>query len=563
MSLLPHHAAELIAGSGIDPAIIASRGYRSVTAQEAAALGFAPSQCRPGLLMPQWTLAGIQVGYLLKPDEPRTVDDKILKYEAPAGSVPHFDMHPDALPALRDPSQTLFFTEGNKKSDAAWSRGHACVALPGVWMFLHGRLVVPDLDEIPLEGRRVRLIFDSDVTRKASVAEAFLRFAEVLRRRGATVEIVYLPEPEGEDGGKTGLDDWYIAGGTAEALDTLARPWDGKGPGVWLRSAGEETPEQLRATITTLMQAIENSENTRADLQLMASVAGQVMHKQRRGVVEATGKVVLSAAEISDDWRPAPAKGERIAPTNPTGTKPRMARERVGGLMGKAVERGLLRAKPIATFRQHSNGTTYKTTDWLIDPVASFAELIDPWAKHRSADPKVRKPRTIPNACPSCGEVHAIRRVDYCTGCGAQVAVKTITPADGASDNLSEAREPSPPPPLLRKVRSIIGGADHNTPTEPDWLADAPDPASDDLSDPRDPDDTAPYWRDLTDVQERLITASHAPTPHDKKQARQDLEDRLAAIARERGRVPVLKPAPLPHMPAEAHPDPWTDEAWL
>ena len=73
MTLLPHHEHELIDESGIDPAVVASRGYRSVSATEAATLGFAPSQCRPGLFLPVWTLAGRQVRGMLKPDEPRIV----------------------------------------------------------------------------------------------------------------------------------------------------------------------------------------------------------------------------------------------------------------------------------------------------------------------------------------------------------------------------------------------------------------------------------------------------------------------------------------------------------
>ncbi len=185
MTLLAHHARELYEGSGIDPGVVAARGYFSAGADEVRALGFAPSQCRPGLVTPQWTLAGVQLGHLLKPDEPRPDESgKLLKYEAPAGSVPHFDIHPDARATMLDPEQTLYFTEGNKKGDALWSRGVPCVSITGVWMFLHGRLVVPDLDEIPLRGRRVRVVFDSDVTRKPAVAEALLRFCSALERRG-------------------------------------------------------------------------------------------------------------------------------------------------------------------------------------------------------------------------------------------------------------------------------------------------------------------------------------------------------------------------------------------
>lgn len=486
--LLPHHRHELEVGSGISPEVIERRGYRSVTAQEARNLGFADYQARAGLLIPQWSLAGVQVGYLLKPDQPRTdKDGKVVKYEQREKTPPRFDIHPDALPALRNIDDILSFTEGNKKGDAGLSCGLPFVCLAGVWQFVRGRLVVPDLDEIPLEGRRVRIIFDSDVTRKPSVTEALLRFAAALDRRGAKVEIIYLPE--GPDGQKVGVDDWLVAGHTVDELDALSAPYDGSGPGVWMHYAGDQDPGEVQAVNRSIMSAILNPEVSRADLMVMASVAGQVMHKQAVGEVDTDGCVVLSAAEIADDYRPAPAKGERVRPVNPvTGTKPRMARERVSKAMEQAVERGLLPARPLPTIRQHANGTTYKTTDWVIDPVASFAELIDPWARYRQDQPKLRKPRTVPEACPECGEVHAIRRRDYCDGCGALVNEKLIDRPmpesnTSASDKLSEAETHSPSAPThVRKVRQVIGGDPQPVPGEPAWLQDAPQFGPDDLS---------------------------------------------------------------------------------
>ena len=137
----------------------------------------------------------MQRGYLLKADRPRLDEkSKPIKYEAPHKSVPHWDVHPDARHLLRDIASPLYCTEGVKKSDSAWSRGLLCVSITSVWMFVRGRLVVPDLDEIPLLGRIVRVVFDSDVTRKDSVTEALLRFCSVLDRRGAKVEVVYLPK---------------------------------------------------------------------------------------------------------------------------------------------------------------------------------------------------------------------------------------------------------------------------------------------------------------------------------------------------------------------------------
>ena len=90
--ILAHHARELVEDSGIHPDVVARRGCRSVTGAEARALGFADYQARAGLLLPRWTLAGVQVGHLLKPDRPRTDDrGKTVKYEFPAGAPPATD----------------------------------------------------------------------------------------------------------------------------------------------------------------------------------------------------------------------------------------------------------------------------------------------------------------------------------------------------------------------------------------------------------------------------------------------------------------------------------------
>ena len=103
------HRRMLIEESGISAELIAQRGYRSVDDPvELIHLGFAPSQARPGLLIPQWTTAGVQRGYMLRPDQPRTNEhDKPLKYEVPAGSSPMIDCPPAmASPVSRSPAST-------------------------------------------------------------------------------------------------------------------------------------------------------------------------------------------------------------------------------------------------------------------------------------------------------------------------------------------------------------------------------------------------------------------------------------------------------------------------
>ncbi len=226
------------------------------------------------------------------------------------------------------------------------------------------------------------------------------------------------------------------------------------------------------------------------------SVATLTITKRASGEVEPDGRVVLSASEVADDWRPSPARGGQVAPVNPrSGSKPRMPRSSVRPILEEAVERGLLRAEVRGTIRHRDDGSSYRDWEWIVDPVASLAQLLDPWARWRPEEQKVRKPRTATTPCPACGEIHPIRRVDYCTGCGAQVADRLITPEPPPDDvpvnrdtppppaspmseffpDIQTAPEPPSPTPPLRTVGKIFRHRD-DVPAEPDWLTDAPPP---------------------------------------------------------------------------------------
>ena len=75
--------------------------------------------------------------------------------------------------------------------------------------------------------------------------------------------------------------------------------------------------DKARADLAALVQAILNPEVTRNQLIVAVAVASETLAKQRRGEVEPNGTIVLSASEISDDWRPEPKSGERVAVVNP------------------------------------------------------------------------------------------------------------------------------------------------------------------------------------------------------------------------------------------------------
>ncbi|MGH8738531.1 MAG: DUF3854 domain-containing protein, partial [Burkholderiales bacterium] len=117
----------------------------------------------------------------------------------------------------RERTITLYFTEGEKKAYAATRAGLLTIGLGGVenWR----KQALAELDQFDLVGRIVILIFDSpDISTNPSVLRAMREFAAELRRRGADVRTVRLPEVPGL--AKTGLDDFLVARGKAafEAL---------------------------------------------------------------------------------------------------------------------------------------------------------------------------------------------------------------------------------------------------------------------------------------------------------------------------------------------------------
>lgn len=219
--LSQHH--QLIEASGILPVIAAARGYRSITTKaDARRLGFGDAQCNvPALLIPVWGVNGEIATYQLRPDTPRVKDGKPLKYETPAGSRMVLDVPRGIHAMLGDPAIPLVITEGARKADSAVSQGLCCIALLGVWNWRgrnehDGKVALPDWEHIALNGRTVRIAFDSDVMEKSAVYAALVRLCAFLKQRGAQVEMIYLPS--GPGGTKIGLDDFFAAGQTKDDL---------------------------------------------------------------------------------------------------------------------------------------------------------------------------------------------------------------------------------------------------------------------------------------------------------------------------------------------------------
>ncbi len=224
--LQQQHLQQLRA-SALSEDVVAQRGYWTATSrEEVEELGFAPYQCKvPALVIPLFNPRGEPAGFLSRPDRPRVRDGKPIKYEAIAGAPPVLDLHPLAVGWLEDPALPLVITEGVKKADAAVSKGFPALGLLGVYGWrgrnaAGGTAALAAWEWVPLRDREVLLVFDSDLRTNRNVHVALIRLADFLGSRGAKVKIVYLPD--GPNGVKTGLDDFFARGGTTDELLRMA-----------------------------------------------------------------------------------------------------------------------------------------------------------------------------------------------------------------------------------------------------------------------------------------------------------------------------------------------------
>lgn len=224
--LLPHHA-ELLRASAISEEVAGARDYWSATKPIHLERWFGQTQRRlvPALVIPTYDVRGEVVLCQLRPDDPRTVDGRVRKYELPHRARMAVDVPPAVRAVLANPKIPLGITEGARKADAAVSVGLHFIDLIGVWTWRGrnkdgGLTVLSDWEAVALNERLVYLCFDSDAMHKREVHAALRRLWRLLADRGADLRVLELPH--GDDGSKVGLDDYLAAGHTREDLLRLA-----------------------------------------------------------------------------------------------------------------------------------------------------------------------------------------------------------------------------------------------------------------------------------------------------------------------------------------------------
>jgi Domain of unknown function (DUF3854) len=238
---------KLIKDAAIEPKVARERGYRTITTKaELERCGFGQSQrITPTLLIPIFGPMGEHRGYQHRPDEPRSKNGKVIKYEFPTSKWrmavdvhpslsrkrvkqndgPYFDTT-ELPPLIADPAVPLFITEGIRKADAAVSIELCCVALLGVWNWrgtnsVGGKAALPDWESIVLNSRSAYIVFDSDVMVKPQVAVALSRLKAFLEGKDAIVKVIYLPS--GAHGEKVGLDDFIAQHKASGSSDEESR----------------------------------------------------------------------------------------------------------------------------------------------------------------------------------------------------------------------------------------------------------------------------------------------------------------------------------------------------
>jgi len=234
---------------GIPESLIARAGIFRVNSDEGARIvGRRPgSGDYSGLAFPYfWPGEDRPCEYRLRRDRPEyeiRPDGKTrekAKYLSPPGARPRLYFVPGTQPgALGDASLPILVTEGEKKTLALQALGDdgadrprwLPVGIAGVWNW-RGTVgtetgpdgsrqpvkgAIKDLDRLQWRGRKVTIIFDTNVRNNPSVQAARWELTRDLRRRGAVVHWWHWPQDT--PAGVNGIDDLIGAWGQEAVLE--------------------------------------------------------------------------------------------------------------------------------------------------------------------------------------------------------------------------------------------------------------------------------------------------------------------------------------------------------
>jgi hypothetical protein len=180
LPLSPDDRRMLEVESSISPEYIAGRGYYTASRLADVPEVFKGRQRRLGLVIPTYSPSGA-TGFRLRPKH-RISPGR--KYEQPYGVGSILDVHPFNLERVRNPRVELWVTEGEKTADSLASRGECVISIPGVHNFAvkgsEGVEGLPCWTHVPLRGRTVTVVYDSDARTNAGVQLALTRLVALL-----------------------------------------------------------------------------------------------------------------------------------------------------------------------------------------------------------------------------------------------------------------------------------------------------------------------------------------------------------------------------------------------
>ncbi|MFE9121050.1 AAA family ATPase [Streptomyces sp. NPDC007172] len=221
--------------SGPVPAISERHAHHFAAISEQVIRGTAASQA-DGLAFTYVRPDGSQF-VVLRPDDPRGGG----KYLHPPGGR-GLNVHPLARPLMGDTGAPLMIVEGTKQYLAAVSaldgKRIFPVGMSGIrnWQWKPGgpdtpSLALPDWQWIPVVGRKIYIVVDTDALTNDAVKAGEDALAEEMTRRGGEVYRVRVPLVGGDP--KTGLDDYLATlpgeGRTAGLLGLLTAAEDDTG----------------------------------------------------------------------------------------------------------------------------------------------------------------------------------------------------------------------------------------------------------------------------------------------------------------------------------------------
>ncbi|MDD5734867.1 MAG: DUF3854 domain-containing protein [Methanothrix soehngenii] len=157
-------------------------------------------------------------------------------------------------------AEELWIVEGELKALCGHAQGLLIVGLSGVFnwrtegdeasLLAEGEklkdeeALLPELAQVDWEGKKINLLYDSDIVPGHKAYDAFPRLAEQLYRLGVS-EVRILSLPSVAQGQKTGLDEFILARGPEQALQDLQAMKSRREPYLPIRAGGPAYAERL------------------------------------------------------------------------------------------------------------------------------------------------------------------------------------------------------------------------------------------------------------------------------------------------------------------------------